>query len=128
MKLFLKIKHWQLFLIFVLPCYFISTSMTVLIISEFILIIFSLWIYSTVVFGQKKIIELGLKSFKTTFFEINCFLFPLVWFFLKLVSTGINESEFFQIRILIIFGSLYFFMAFLNMIYLASKTVLIPTR
>jgi len=125
MLLFLKIKHWQLFLTFVLPMYFVKSSIALLIITEFDLVLFSLWIYSTVIYGQLKISDLKIKKNNLTFFKINCLLLPVIWLTIRLCinQTGIilNSIPF---RILFIAWDLYFFIGFFYMTYIAAKTVI----
>lgn len=73
MKLLLELKHWQLFLIFLLPSYFVGLS-GVFPIVVFELIVWSLWLYSITVHcysrNHKPLPVIFMASF---------ILMPLIW-------------------------------------------------
>ena len=125
MKQILKIKHWQLFLIFFLPMYFAKSSMALLIITEFELVLYSLWIYSTVKYGQLRLSDLGIKKNNFTFLKVNCLLLPIIWLTIRLYTsqTGISLNSI-PFRVLLITWDLYFFVAFFHMTYFAAKTII----
>ncbi|NVN96024.1 MAG: hypothetical protein HXX18_12150 [Bacteroidetes bacterium] len=113
MKILLKIKHWQLFLILFLPCYFVNSKITMDLITIFLLIVFSLWVYSIGVLGQLKNKELGFEKKVSTYFKINCFLLPLTWLIVQLS----------QFKITIFISSIYFWVALFYIIYFVSITI-----
>jgi hypothetical protein len=124
MKQILRIKHWQLFLTFILPMYFAKSSLALIIITEFELVLFSFWIYSTVKYGQFRLSQLGIKKYNSTFFITNCILLPIIWLTIRLYisQTGINLDSI-PLRVLWIAWDIYFFVAFFYMSFFAAKTI-----
>lgn len=124
MKQLLKIKHWQLFLIFLIPSYFVNSSLKMIIVTEFVLILYSLWIYSVGVLGQLKIAELGLIKLKTTYFTINCTLIPLLWLIIRSFQQFPDYwNGFFLQRSFLIISGLYFLFSLFHITYYTSKTI-----
>lgn len=125
MKIFTKIKHWQFFLILILLHCFVIDRLTFLIISTTFLTLFSFWIYSIVIIGQQKLLDLKIINFNIRYLGICCFFIPLLW-----IVIAINPATLFKItpsviwyRILIILLCFTFIICWIYSIYLASKTI-----
>lgn len=84
MERILNFKHWQLFLLIIIPTSYISKSDVLIFIKLFGILISSIWVYSVVVYGNKKIIELNLPKINLKLFSINILLIPILCLFVFL--------------------------------------------
>jgi len=117
MKLLMKLKHWHIFLIMIIPGYFIKDRLTMI-------TFYSAWIFSIGLLGQLRLNEERENVMKINLFKICCFLLPILW--LKLVMAPQILTSFISdpiMRTLNIILSIAFILAELYMIYFASKTV-----
>lgn len=106
----LKLKHWQLFLIFVLPTYLIRTVglFTVVV---FELIVYELWIYSIAVYSYGSVDAVHLK-YPSGLFLVSCILMPLFW----IVS-------YFSIPVISVAASVLWLVAMVFNIYFITKVL-----
>ncbi|MHC1774314.1 MAG: hypothetical protein AB9834_02755 [Lentimicrobium sp.] len=124
MKLLMKLRHWQIFLLIFIPGYFINDRLTMLIIVTGILTFYSAWIFTIVVLGQLKLNEEREKVMKANLFKISCFLAPILW--LKLMVAPPVLTSFISepiMRTLNMILAVVFIMAELYMIYFAARIV-----
>lgn len=106
----LKLKHWQLFLIFVLPTYLIRTVglFTVVV---FELIVYSLWLYSIAVYRYGRANALH-QEHPLGIFLVSCILMPLFW----IVS-------YFSIPVISVAASVLWLVALIINIYITTKVL-----
>ena len=91
MKLFLKIKHWQFFLLLYIPPYFIRSPFTMFIILTFFLTITSLWVLSVGI-ASKRNNNKKFEPFFKNVFIVCCILMPLLWIFLNISPIFLNNN------------------------------------
>lgn len=120
MKLFVKIKHWQIFLAIVLPHYFgfVKDRLTLLIITTIYFAAFSIWLYSISIIGQRKLSEFNLHQ-NTNYLILSCSLLPLLYLIIML-NPAINVIWY---RIMMWFIGLGFLACWVYAIYFTSKTI-----
>jgi hypothetical protein len=125
MKAFLKLKNWHLFLLFIIPSYFVKNSLTMILIPTPMLALYSLWIYSIGIFGHKKRIEFDFKSEKTIYFKISCVIMPICWLITMLNRYHMLylSPETILLRIINLIIGFGFLIAGLYMVFFVSKTL-----
>jgi nitrate reductase gamma subunit len=125
MRKFLTLKHWHLFLLIFICGAWISPSPLREIINTIAVVTFTLWIYAIGVYGQERIVELGLNPMNVKLFKINLLVvgvFFLIRFFL--FNSEPTTSETIELKdITLILGGLYSFFAVLQIIIFACKTI-----
>jgi hypothetical protein len=106
LKRVLHLKHWQLFLLIVVPLVLdFSWPIVDVVVDYCSFICFAMWMYAIGVYGQEKIAAAGMASRKTLLFRINLIILPLVIFLCYYAMSYIvkrNESEEFTMRLLYI--------------------------
>jgi hypothetical protein len=125
MRLLQKIKHWQLFLLFFLPSYFINSRLSMIIIMMSILTLFSAWIYSIGVSGQSIKGGINKQKYLLTLFKISCLLMPIFWLINivdQLVLLNIESGESIM-RIINLIINIMFLLTGIYMILYVSKTI-----
>ena len=118
MKLFVKIKHWQFFLVIVLLQYFVKVGITGVQIGAIYWIIFSAWLYSISVIGQKKLSSTNLHQ-NADYLKICCFLMPILMLIVILSPTASATWS----RIGRTFIGLVWFFCWFYSAYFTAKTV-----
>ena len=123
MKLFVKIKHWQLFLVLILLGNFFlrgnTDRLTFLIWGTIFLAIYSAWLYSISVIGQKKLTAFNLHK-NTNWLQASCFLAPPLW----LVITGSPYINITWYRIMMGFIAVCVLACWIYSIYFTAKTII----
>jgi len=127
MKNILKLKRWQLFLLIVIPSFWVSPSPLQEIINSMSVLFLAIWLYAIGIYGQEKLETLGLPTRNLNLFKINCLLIPILLFLFFLYSQGQadieSQSELSLKEILIIPISIYLTFAIFYIIIFASKTI-----
>jgi len=126
MKLFVKIKHWQFFLLpFLLQYALTDSRLSFLIVATIFLTVFSIWICSIGIFGQKKLLALGLKNSNTIYLKTACILMPVLWLIVSIYPFSLLYAFLPNIisRVQQMLPSLGFFVCWFYSIYFASKTI-----
>lgn len=108
MESILKLKHWQLFLIFILPTYLIRT-VGLFNVVVFELIVYSLWIYTIAVYSNDRVNAVN-HEYPSGMFLVSCILMPLFW----IVS-------YFSIPIISVIASVLWLVALVFNIYITTK-------
>ena len=124
MKLFVKIKHWQFFIVLVLLQFFAKDRLTFIIVSTTYLTLFSVWLYSISIIGQKKLLDFELNNKSLIYLKISCFLIPVLWLIVIInpfVLLKINSNLFSIIGMTVL--GLGFFVCWIYAIYYTSKTI-----
>lgn len=126
MNFFIKIKHWQFFLIIVLLHFFINGRVSFLIISTLDLALFSAWTCAISIAGQKVSSKFGLENKSVSVVKTCCFLIPILWLFSSTkpitLFTGIDSHNIWH-RIIMALISIGFLVCCIYSIYVASKTI-----
>jgi hypothetical protein len=123
MERILNFKHWQLFLLIIIPTSYISKSDVLIFIKLFGILISSIWVYSVVVYGNKKIIELNLPKINLKLFSINILLIPILCLFVFLYFyKGYGQSG--VLKLIWNIVMFYWLFAILQTILIAAKTLI----
>jgi hypothetical protein len=117
----LFLKHWHLFLLMVVPMYWISAEPLRSVINTFGVFVFSGWIYVMGVVGQEKIERKGSGSKPTGLFKLNCILVPLLYVLLVLAFEPIAEGDWAEYIFLPV--AVYFCFGVLQMTFFSVKTL-----
>ncbi len=123
MKQILRLKHWQLFCLIILPSAFTSPSPLQEIVRYFGLIILLFWVYSIGVLGHDKLKDLKLESEKLKFFKVNVIICPVTILIVHLFTLGDTEPEFTPMFIAVTPFALYFFFSLFYIIFFTSKVL-----
>jgi hypothetical protein len=129
MKKLLSFKHWQLFLLIFICGAWTSPSPLKEIINGVAVVTFTLWIYAIGVYGQDRIVELGLKPMNLKLFKTNVVIVG-AFFFVGLLFSAIQgevsqtTSDTFELKdILYSIGGLYLVFALVQTIVFVCKTI-----
>ena len=126
MRGFILLKHWQLFLLIVITGAWSPPSPMKEVFNSVSIISFSIWINSIVIFGHKKIKQLGLSVFDLKLFKINILFGPIFLIICMVtLSNKVIEPElkFDLLSAFLILLCLYSIFAILYCIYLACKSI-----
>lgn len=123
MKKILNFKHWQLFILIVLFAAWTSPSPWREIINSIAGVIFLIWIYSIVTFGQEKIARLGLTVKPLKLFKFNIFLIPVLISIIVLVGGELNKDSDNLVDLFLIVAGVYLVFAILYTMMVAGKTL-----
>lgn len=125
MRLFTKIKHWQIFLLFFVATYFMTDRLTMLIVISSILTFFSLWIYSIGTLSHQEIDKSGWTMQSTKLLMFSCFFIPFLWLIIALnpaILFGIDSNLiFYRISMLVLI--VLFLTSLIYSIFFAAKTI-----
>src|SRR5258706_4213749 len=110
MKRILNVKHWQLFLLVVIPGAWTSPSPLKEIINSIAVITFLIWIYSIGKSGHDKLKDRGIGPLNFGLFKINILLIPILIVLIYLLDTGTEDFE--LIDIITVPATLYLLFAF----------------
>ncbi|MEI9956959.1 MAG: hypothetical protein WDM90_11810 [Ferruginibacter sp.] len=120
------LKHWHLFLLVFICGAWVSPSPSREIVNSIAVVTFSLWIFAIGVYGQKRIVELGLNPMNIKLFKINVIIvggfFLTTLFFISNAEPVASDTI--ELKdIPLILGSLYLFFAIFQTIIFACKTI-----
>ena len=91
MSWLLKLRHWQLFLMIILPAAWVSSSPLKEIINSLGLMILFLWLYAISYYGQGVRSALGLPIMRVSFFQFN-FIYCLLYCLFQLYFSNKFEG------------------------------------
>lgn len=129
MKRILTFKHWQLFLLIVIPRFLTLPSPLGEIIHLISLVTFTIWIYSIGVYGQERVAILGLPNLDIKKFKTNIILITILLIIIYILPQDQNaydtESESSLHLKLLIPVLLYFFFVIIQAVIFVCKTLAI---
>jgi hypothetical protein len=120
MKWIISIKHWQLFLITVLPAAIVMAGPLKLIINAIGLAFGLIWCYSIVSLGQKDARSLEIEPLNLRWFNLNVGLVPVLFFIIALVPEDLEVTN--PLTILAMLSSVYFVIAMIQILVHTGKT------
>ncbi len=127
MKRILTFKHWQLFLLTVLPGMWTSPSPIMEIINSFAIVVFSIWIYAVGFHGQERAAALGLPTLSLRLFKVNTALLPVLTITMLVILPKYldknSSNEISAQTALLLPLAFYLFFAGFHTIYFAGKTL-----
>ena len=123
MRRILSFKHWQLFLLIPIAAAWTSPSPLKEIINSISLITFTIWVYAVCIYGQEKIIELGLPTLNLRLFKINIIVLPILIILIYIFAPDKPSGELNPLTIFLILICFYFIFSFFQVVILASKTL-----
>ena len=124
MRKILFLKHWQLFLLFVLPMISGMPELLEEIMSTIGMLAFVIWIYSIGFYGQEKIAALRLKPMNLKLFQFNwLYIFLMVAMGSIVPTEGRDYPQLQPIEIIFMILSAYGGFAVLQVLFFAAKTV-----
>lgn len=122
MRQILLLKHWQLFLLFILPVILSLPKPLEVILSILSIFTFVVWVYSIGVYGQEKVAALRLRSMNLKLFRFHwVYIFLMVIMSLIVPTQGRDYTQ--PVEIMVMILSAYGGFAALQVLFFAAKTV-----
>lgn len=126
MRIFLNLKHWQLFILIFICGSWVSPSPYKEIINSIALITFLGWIFSISKYGQEKIQIENLPNVENKLFNINLVLVPTILIISQIIKSILRleeQHEFTPIDLIFIFLSIYVLYSIITSLIYISKII-----